>query len=418
VKILLVSHSDLEGGAARATYRLHQGLVNANYSAPLLVQTKRSKSDLVIATRHHSGMGHAISEVRQSLNRAPAKFYRGSNQSLFSSQWQGDGLCRQIDQIAPDIINLHWVNSGYLQIETLAKLKRPIVWTLHDMWAFTGGCHYDQACGRYTQACGQCPQLGSHWEHDLSRWNWWRKAKAWQHVDLTLVTPSRWLADCASKSSLFCDRRIEWIPNGIDTEVYRPIDRAIARDILQLPQDKRLILSGSLRIGADKRKGLHLLQPALQQLSQQGWQQRAELVVFGASMPTNPPDLGLKTHYLGTLADDQTLALLYSAADVFVTPSQQDNLPNTVVEALACGTPSVAFRLGGMPDLIDHQINGYLARPFEIEDLVQGLAWALETSQDSLHVAAAAREKALEAFSLQTCTQNYMNLFSDILSRF
>jgi glycosyltransferase involved in cell wall biosynthesis len=314
------------------------------------------------------------------------------------------------------VINLHWINAGYLQVETIAKFNKPLVWTLHDMWAFTGGCHYSQDCDRYTASCGACPQLHSSKDWDLSRWVWQRKAKAWRNLNLTIVTPSSWLAKCARSSSLFQEQRVEVIPYGLDTEKYKPLNRQVARELLNLPQDKQLVLFGALSATGDQRKGFHLLQPALQDLSKSGWQDRLELVIFGSSEPANPPELGFKAHYLGTLNDDISLALVYSAADVFVAPSVQDNLANTVLEAIACGTPCVAFNIGGMPDMIEHQKNGYLAQAYKTEDLAQGIAWVLENNERHGKLGARAREKAQQEFTLEIQARRYLSLFTEILA--
>jgi glycosyltransferase involved in cell wall biosynthesis len=264
-------------------------------------------------------------------------------------------------------------------------------------------------------ACGKCPQLGSTQEWDLSRWVWQRKAKAWQNCNLTIVALSSWLANCAGASSLFQNRRIELIPNGIDTYKYRPLNQQVAREFLGLPQDKHLVLFGSLRATDNPRKGFHLLQLALQDLSQSGWQDKLELVVFGASEPENPPELGFPAHYLGQLNDDLSLAILYSAADVFVLPSTQENLANTVMEAISCGTPSVAFNIGGMPDMIEHQHNGYLAQPYSVEDLAQGIAWVLENQQRHQKLSYRAREKVEQEFTLAIQARRYVSLFTEIL---
>jgi len=415
MNILLVSNSDIEGGAARAGYRLHQGLQEINAHSRLLVQTKRSGDQKVLSIRSSTGIGQATSALRLTLDRLPLRLYPNRSQTTYSPQWLPDKIASQIAHLNPDIVNLHWVNGGYLQAESIAQLSKPIVWTLHDMWGFTGGCHYDEGCARYAQSCGACPQLGSHQNRDLSRWVWRRKAKAWKNVDLTIVAPSQWLANSAKASSLFKDRRVEWIPYGIDTKIYRPIDRRTAREILGLPQEKRLILSGSLGAISDKRKGFHLLQPALQELRQTQWHDQLELVVFGTSRPENPPDLGLKTHYVGTLNDDLSLALLYSAADVFVAPSVQDNLPNTVMESLACGTPAIAFNIGGMPDMIEHGRNGYLATPYSISELAQGIIWILEDSERYQNLAQRAREKVEQEFPLALQAERYSSLFQGLL---
>ncbi|MGL4881879.1 MAG: glycosyltransferase, partial [Waterburya sp.] len=259
------------------------------------------------------------------------------------------------------------------------------------------------------------PQLGSKRNWDLSRWIWRRKQKAWQNLDLKIVTPSKWLADCAKTSSLFKDKRVEVIPYGLNTDVFRPIDKKTARKLLQLPQDKQLVLFLSLQATSDKRKGLQLLQPALQKLSFGNWQDRIELVLVGASKPEKDIDFGFKSHYLGTLTDDLMLALVQSAADVFVAPSIQDNLPNTVLEAIACGTPSVAFKIGGMPDMIEHEQNGYLAKPYEIDDLAQGIAWVIENEERHQKLSARARIKVEKEFTLEIQANRYLSLYKEIL---
>jgi glycosyltransferase involved in cell wall biosynthesis len=415
MKVLLLNHSDINGGAARAAYRLHQGLQRMNAHCHMLVQTKHSDAQKVIGSPATSGIGKVIAGLKLTLDPLPLKFYSKRDRSLYSLQWLPDNLASKVAQLEPDVVNLHWINAGYLQIETLAKLNKPIVWTLHDMWAFTGGCHYNQDCQRYTVSCGACPQLGSKRDWDLSRWVWQRKAKTWKNLNITVVTPSVWLAKCARESSLFGDRRVEVIPYGLDLDKYRPINKKVARDLLGLPQNKQLILFLSLGATSDKRKGFHLLQPALQELSQAGWQEKLEIMVVGASRPEKPPELGFNSYYLGTLSDDLTLALAYSAANVFIAPSLQDNLPNTVLEAIACGTPCVAFNIGGMPDTIEHQHNGYLAQPYKIEDLARGIAWVLENEERHQKLSHRSREKADQEFALEIQARSYLSLFSEIL---
>ena len=416
MKIISLSTFDIKGGAARAAYRLHQGLNKISVESWILSQTKYSQDPQVIGGKSASGIEQAKTGLRLTLDQLPLKRYRQRSQQLFSANWLPDRIMPQITRLDPDLVNLHWIGAGYVQIETIAKLGRPIVWTLHDMWSFTGGCHYNQSCNKYTASCGACPLLGSDREADLSRQVWQRKQKAWRRIDLTIVTPSKWLAQCAGSSSLFSNRRIEVVPYGLDLDTYRPIDRQTARDLLKLPQDKQLVLFLSLNATSDTRKGFHLLQPALQKLSYSGWQDKLELMVVGASEPVDPPQLGFKAHYLGILKDDLTLALAYSAADVFVAPSLQDNLPNTVLEAIACGTPCVAFNIGGMPDMVEHQLNGYLAKPYEIEDLVGGINWTLEDEDRTKALSHRAREKAEREFALLIQARRYQAIYQDILA--
>lgn len=410
---LVLSTFDLNGGAARAAYRLHLGLQSGGLNSKMMVQYKSSNDKTVLEPSNK--FGKWVNRLRPNLDGLPLQFYPKRNCNIFSCQWLPNLLESKLKHLCLDVINLHWNCGGYLSIESFAKFKIPLVWTIHDMWAFTGGCHYSQGCDRYTGSCGSCFQLHSNNPHDLSHWIWQRKAKAWKELDLTIVAPSIWLAQCAKSSSLFKDLRIEVIPNSLDTQKYKPIERAIAREILNLPQDKQLILFGAVESTSEPRKGFHLLQAALQKLSQSGWQDTVELVVFGSSQPEHSVDLGFKSHYLGNFSDDLSLALIYAAADVFVAPSIQDNLPNTIMEAIACGTPCVAFNIGGMPDLIDHQKNGYLAQKLEVESLARGISWILEDRDRYQSLRQSARTKAEQEFSLEIQARRYIELFAKVI---
>ena len=409
IKPLIVNTMDIDGGAARAAYRLHQGLKQINIDSTMLVGNKTSDDITVLGTNNK--LGKAWIKIAAALDSLPLKTYSPSNNLMFSLQWLPDQIGAKVVEINPDVIHLHWVNNGYMQIETLGKLKKPIVWTLHDMWAFTGGCHYSEDCDKYTMSCGACPQLGSHRKGDITQWILHRKAKAWSNLNLTIVTPSRWLADCAKKSLLFRNLRIEVIPNGLNTQVYKPIEQTIARKLLNLPLDKHLILFGAINPTANKRKGFHLLQPALQKLSQDHNSNNIELVIFGASQPSQVPNFGFKTHYLGRLHDDIGLALLYSAADVMIVPSIQEAFGQTASESLACGTPVVAFDITGLKDIIDHQHNGYLAKPFDIDDLAQGITWVLEDKERLINLSKNAREKVERNFSLEIQANSYLSIY-------
>lgn len=408
---LILSTFDVNGGAARAAFRLHKGLREMNVDSKMLVQYKSSDDSTVIGPPNK--LEKWLNQMRPTLDNLPLNFYPGAN-GTFSPQWFPDLIEKKIKKLSPDIINIHW-SCGYVQIESIAKFAKPLVWTFHDMWAFTGGCQYSGDCDRYLNTCGACVQLQSSKEQDLSRWVHNRKAKAWKDLNLTIVTPSVWLANCAKASSLCKNFPVEVIPNGIDIQRYKPINQNTAREWLNLPQNKQLILFGATST-LDPRKGFNLLKSALKKLSQSG-QDNLELVIFGASGPSLKSDLGFKSHNIGNLGDDVSLALLYAAADVFVAPSVQDNLPNTVMEALACGTPCVAFDIGGMPDMIEHQRNGYLAKPFDVESFAAGIGWVL-SSDRFLSLRQRAREKVEKEFSLELQAQRYSKLFTEVINTY
>ncbi|HEY9673901.1 MAG TPA: glycosyltransferase family 4 protein [Waterburya sp.] len=416
MKVLHLSESD-GGGAGRATLRLHQGLQRIGVDSQMLVQLKYSDNPAVLAPRSTLGKFCAKLKLLEHLDALPLKFYPQRKARDFSLQWLPDRLASKVATLAPDVVTLHWVCHGYLAIETIAKLNKPLVWFLTDMWPFTGGCHYNQECDRYHKSCGVCPLLNSHRKNDLSHWVWQRKARAWKALNLTLVTPSTWLAKCAASSSLFKDRHIEVIHPGMDLTKYKPIERRFARDVLNWPQDKQIVLFGALYPTSDRRKGFHLLQPALQSLSQTGWYEKIEVMIFGSAQPETPIDVGFNSYYLSQLYDDLSLAMIYSAADVMVVPSIQESFGQTASESLACGTPVVAFNATGLQDIVDHQQNGYLAQPYQIEDLARGIVWVLENKERYQKLCDRARQKAEQKFNVEMQARRYESLYRTLLSK-
>lgn len=411
MKILSLSTSDLDGGAARAAYRLHQSLQAIGITSQMLVRGKTSADQTVIAERS------LLTKLGPPANSFPLKLYPQRDRALFSTQWFPDAMVQKVHDLNPDLVHLHWIGNGFLQIETLAKLKKPLVWTLHDMWPFTGGCHYAQECDHYTDACGSCPQLNSNRNWDVSRWIWRRKAQAWKDLNLTIVSPSLWLAECARSSSLLKHLRVEVIPHGLNLKQYRPIEQSLARKLLNLPPNKQIVLFGaSPGTTTHQRKGLHFLEPAMQKLIQSGWQDQLELIIFGSYQSVTPVNLGFPIHYLGQFQDDLSLVLIYSSADVMVVPSKQEAFGQTASEALACGTPVVAFAATGVKDIVDHQYNGYLAHPFNIDDLAEGITWILEDAERYQTLRVNAREKAEEQFSRELQAHRYLALYQDILA--
>jgi glycosyltransferase involved in cell wall biosynthesis len=409
MKILHLSTSDIDGGGARAAYRLHEGLKSIKVDSRMLVRAKLSTDKSIVADKS------LITKLGPPLSGLPLRFYP-KTYGMFSSQWFFDAIAPQVKQINPDIVHLHWICNGFLSVESFSKLNKPLVWTLHDMWPFTGGCHYTDECLGYKSTCGSCPLLRSQSSRDLSHWVMTRKLNSWKKLNPIIVSPSNWLAKCALESTLFKNYRVEVIPHGLDLSRYKPVDQKLARNLLNLPQDKKLVLFGaSSGATGHTRKGFHLLQPALKKLNQMDSTSNLELVVFGASEPEKALDLGFKTHYLGTFQDDISLALIYSSADVMVVPSTQEAFGQTASEALACGTPVVAFASTGLQDIVEHQVDGYLAQPFEIDDLTEGIAWILQDEVRLLKLRQQARSKAEQQFSLALQANRYISLYDSLL---
>ena len=410
MKTLLINSSDVRGGAARASYRLHQGLEQVGINSTMLVQDKRSTDISVIGPKLIGWKGVGVNYIfRYVVDKLPLLLYPKHQTIVWSPQWLPNKIHKKINRLNPDIVHFHWICDGFVPIQEVAKIKQPLIWTLHDMWPFTGGCHYNGTCDRYMYECGKCPQLGSDKEKDLSHWVWSRKKKFWANLDLTVVTPSRWLANCARSSSLFGDKRIEVIPNGLDLQKFKPIDKSKAKEDLNLPVDKNLILFGAMNSIKDKRKGFQYLKSAINVLSED---LAFEAIVFGNSGKDS--QLNIPINYMGNFPDNM-LTKLYSAADVFVAPSIQDNLPNTVMESLACGTPSVAFNIGGMSDMIVHKENGYLAKPFNTDDLARGIEWIVENDQRKKVLSKNSRKYVENNFELKYIAKKYADLYSQML---
>ncbi len=409
MRVLIVNTFDISGGAARATYRLHRALLDEGIDSIMLVQDKYSDDYTVIGPK--SKIEKAIAKSRPILDQLPVMKYKNRTKTLFSPAWLPfSKVVDKINEINPDIVHLHWICGGFLRIEDIEKIKAPIVWSLHDNWAFTGGCHIKWDCEKYKEACGACPNLGSNKENDLSRKIWKRKKRVFDKKKMTIIGLSKWVHQCAKESSLLKSHLHYNLPNLIDTNIFKPFDREKARELWNLPKDKKLILFGAISATNDINKGFKELSEALQKLDKN---LDIEFVVFGRSQSQNAPDFGFKTRYLGYLNDDISLVTLYSAVDVMVVPSLQENLSNVIMESLACGTPVVAFDVGGNGDMIDHKINGYLAKPFDTTDLKNGIEWVLKCPNYN-ELRKKAREKVLKEFDSKIVVRKYIELYKQI----
>ena len=410
MKVITVSTYDVKGGAARAAYRLHTALGHAGMDTAMLVQDREGPDGGLLGP--DSALGKAMGIVRPTLDLWPVNRYKHRKPIMFSPAWLPfTGLPRRLNSSDADVVHLHWVAGGMMRIEDLAAIEKPIVWSLHDMWAYTGGCHIDAGCGRYQQHCGACPVLGSQREHDLSHRVFERKRRTLEKVkNITIVGLSRWMADNARKSALFGQLPVVNIPNPIDTGVFQPIERAAARALLGLPAEARLLLFGGYKATADPNKGFAELATALGLIRDAN----VELMVMGAMRPAQPPDLGSPTPYMGHYHDDLAMAILYNAADVVIVPSRQENLSNTIMESMACGTPVVAFDIGGNKDMIDPLVNGWLAKPQDAQDLAAGIRWALEPARRP-DLRRAAREKVLAEFEQAKVAARYRQLYEEVV---
>ncbi|OGR33189.1 MAG: hypothetical protein A2091_02830 [Desulfuromonadales bacterium GWD2_61_12] len=414
MKPLLLNATDIRGGAARAAHRLFDGLRRTGMDARMLVQEKGGDSEAVMAPRPM--LGDWWPRLRPHLDALPLRLYPKADVSKpFSNSYLPGHTLGRIQAQAPDLIHLHWVCEGFFPPRMLAQLEIPVVWTLHDLWPVTGGCHYPGSCEGFIHRCGHCPILGSASSYDLSRWNWWRKERAWRRTQLTAVAPSNWIAEKARASSLFSSVSIEVIPNGIDTELFKPREQRYCRELLGLPPERPLLLFGSCGGLGDRRKGFDLLVQAVADLRRDASCPDFEVVTVGGGEVLTRILPGITIHSMGRIHDDLGLALLYAAADLLVAPSREENLSNMVMEAMACGIPTVAFAVGGMPDLIKHLETGYLAASESVAELARGIKYCLSDSQRLMHLGQSARHKVLLSYSLDIVANQHIRLYEDVL---
>lgn len=416
MKIIHISTYDLFGGAARAAYRIHKGLLSIGIDSNMLVQKRTSDDPSVIGSETRLQKLSTYFRLKASMQLL--NLQKTTNPTKYSFNYFPSGIHRRINTMDADVVHLHWINDEMISIREIARINKPIVWTSHDMWAFSGADHYDdlETTGRYYNEYERSNRPSSYSGLDLDRWTWKRKKKHWANKHFHMVGPSSWLADCISKSDLLKEQPVCVIHNCLDTDCFKPFDKDLACSRFSLSANKKHVMFGAPLGTTDKRKGLHLLQSALQRLSVQGTGEELELIVFGSDKPPDPPNMGLPTRYLGLVHDDVTLAQLYSAADVLIVPSTQESFGQSASESMACGTPVVAFGATGLLDIVDHMQNGYLAKPFDPDDLAQGIIWVLEDDARRQTLGTNARNRAVEKFDMTKVAKQYANLYEHILS--
>jgi glycosyltransferase involved in cell wall biosynthesis len=418
MRITFVNTYDNRGGAARAAFRLFRGVYDLPGVEAVFVTKENATGHpgvLEDHTRLTSLFGDKASVFDQ---KGLKKSHPDRILTPFSVNRIADTVHETILKTEPDIVHLHWPHAGFLRIESLAKLEVPIVWTLHDMWAFTGVCHYSNGCRRFMNSCGSCPLLRSENPTDISAKTFLRKQKVYTRLDLTITTPSYWLASLARRSSLLAGKSVITIPNCIDTELFKPKEQSAARKALGLPpsfeialsKGRPLVLVGASHALQDDRKGCTDLLDSVVKFDNPPC-----YIVFGA------PEKGFLANdvfSVGNVKTDLELVNVYSACDFYAFPSRQDNLPNTVMEALACGLPVVAFDVGGVPEMVHHAENGYLvpAKSLNMNLFIQSLEQALKSiSRDTdKSLSRNARATALQKYSTSTIANRFFQFYEKV----
>ena len=416
MRILSVNQSDIDGGAARASHRLASKLLNMNCDLKMLVMRKLGKDEWVLAPRGFQQM--FVSRLLPRLDLITKRIVGVHRDNSWSLNLFPNYLMNTSFANSFDVIHLNWVGKNMLPLSKIHGFAKPIVWTLHDSWAFTGGCHVPAGCRNFENSCGNCPQLNNGEKADISHEIWLKKSSAYTNLPLHFIAPSRWIADEARASSLLKTFPVFVIPNGLDTTIFAPRGKADSRVVLGLPSDKRIILFGAMYADTDKNKGLDLLIEALNVLDQQNidFAKQNVVVIFGTANQALSERFPLPIICLGMINDENKLARIYSAADLVVVPSRSESFGQVASESLSCGTPVVAFNTTGLKDIVDHKVTGYLAECFQPVDLANGIRLLGEASDIVGQMSENARQRAVERFDIHVTAKMHLDLFKYLYS--
>lgn len=416
MKVLIVNTAEQIGGAAIAARRLMMALNNNGIKATMLVRDKQTDNPDVVPLRK-SWLNSARCIWERIVIWAANCFKR---HKLFEVDIANTGtnITTLPEFKDADIIHLHWFNQGMLSLSDLRKIIRsgkPIVWTMHDMWAFTGICHYADSCDRYKTGCRHCPKLYKGYKHDLSFRTFMKKKNILSNAHIHYVACSRWLESLARESLILRNQSLTNIPNAINTNLFHPYNKLDARQKLGLPAGRKLILFGSQRI-TDPRKGIKYLIEACTILQHEHPElsQHLSIVIMGKKTTESTSLFPFPIYNMGYVSEQKKMIEIYNAVDLYVTPSLQDNLPNTIVEAMACGTPCVGFQTGGIPQMIDHLHNGYVAEYQSATDLANGICWAL-ADNNYAELSEGAYRKARSNYSEPIIARRYIKIYNKAL---
>lgn len=408
MKILHLVSGNLGGGAARGAYWLHKGLLDLGIDSRVLTTSTQTYGDPTVNSITTDKKGKLAELLRRQADFSLKNFYTERKKRVFSTGLFGFNFIKTREYQEADIVHLHWISGGFINIKHLRKIIKPLVWTMRDMWPMTGGCHYSIDCEGYQSGCGQCPQLGSRKSYDLSRFVFNRKKK-YIPKRTELVGISDWLSNCARNSALFEDFDIRTIYNNVNTHDFFPIRISTARQILGLPGRQPIVLAGAQNLH-DFYKGFDAYLQALNCLKS-----RPLLLFFGQLNSETISALDYNYVNLGYLHDTVSLRIAYSAADVFVAPSRMDAFGKTLAESMACGTPVVCFDATGPREIVDHLSDGYKARPFEPSDLSRGIEWLLADRERLNKMSENAYHKVRTKFDVPVIASKYSDLYQDLL---
>jgi len=420
VKVLHLNTYEANGGAGKAAERLSLALKAEGIDSRLAVNftfVKNSDADSFAS----NSISKAYSLACMLAERTYTKQFLKKNGVPFSTSLVGRDVSTHRWIREADLIHIHWINHGFLSLHNLASLFRlgkPVVYTVHDSYPFTGGCHVRYGCENYIKQCGDCPDLLKPGPNDESHQNWKTKESVYRLNPFTVVAPSRWMTERAASSPLFARHPVRHIANCLDTKVFLPLSKASLRAAFGIAENRSVILAGYMPSRAARHKGGEYLWEMLKILSESNLASSLELLLIGhkaGGRGDDLPELNFPIRSLGVLNTDEALAQAYAVSDVYVTSSLEESLGYTAIESMACGTPVAAFSTSGLLDVVDHCKNGYLAQLGSARDLAEGVRWILETP-GKMELSLAARRKAVASFAAQTVAGQHISLYNELLS--
>ena len=407
INVLHIVSGNLNQGAARGAYWLHLGMLKNRVNSHVLNNGVVDGSNYVnvININTSSKLSKSINFIKSRLDIYLKKLYPNSRREIFSTGLFGYNFLKTKEYKEADIIHMHWINGGMVNIDVMRKINKPIIWTLRDMWPFTGGCHYSLHCDNYINKCSKCHFLSSNSNYDLSTYLFNRKERIYAKSNFTLVGISNWIANRAKESYLFNKDDVKMIYNNIDTKRFEPYPKASARTELGLKTSKKIILVGAIN-AKNVWKGFQFLKDAMLSLDANEYM----LCTFGKINIADFEEIQLESRHFGFVDDDNLLKKIYSASDVFISTSIQEAFGKTVVESMSCKTPVVCFDNSGPGELVDHKINGYLAKEISSQGIYDGVEWIVNSDNYEV-LRNNAREKATQEFDNEIIAKKYIELY-------
>ena len=415
-KNISVTHISYAVSKQTSSYRIHKELAKSINSI-IFVAAKSIKSDLIIQPKTIiEKLSSNFGVVREMLiskifpNNKLVYFSYNIGPIFFQRYW-----LKKLNLITNDILHFHWIGNGFININYFDKIQKPIIITLHDMWFFTGGCHVNLSCKKYLDHCKSCPLFNNNrLLFDIVSYIFKKKQKIFGRKNIHIIVLSSWMKQIVSQSPIFSNCEIIQIPNGIDTNIFKPFDKNFSRNVFNINTKSKILLFGGISSKSDFNKGYDLLCKALNILKIKN--ENIELIIFGNSDNNISEIEGFKTTHIGFLNDEESLAILYSAADLVLVPSRQESFSQVSLESISCGTPVVAFNYSGPKDIIQHKKNGYLASPYDVDDFANGISWIISEQSLNNDLSINCRDITMNNFSIESVANKHIELYQKVLS--